>query len=334
MKKKEVKKIEEKVKESGERKAKEVNVRFKRMNAPEEKKVIKRKINYKNLSIIFIGLIIVAIIFFITRGVVETGMTFLIVSFAIGGYFFMAGRLVASARIRKIELIFPDFVELMASNLRSGMTIDEALLLSSRKEFAPLDEEVLLLGKEIVTGREISIALLRMADRIKSEKIKKTVTVVISGIRSGGNLAVLLEETAINMRERNFIEKKAASSVLMYMIFVLFAVSAGAPALFALSSVLVSVLTNLISNLPQIDTSTLGLPVTITSISIPIDFVIYFSVVFIITTCILASMLLGLINKGEEKEGFKYILPLIVVSLTVYFTIRLVLLKYVLGSLI
>src|SRR4030042_1953205 len=115
------------------------------------------------------------------------------------------------------------------------MTIDKALLLSSRKEFAPLDEEILLLGKEIITGKEIMQALHDMSLRIKSDKIRKTLELVISGIRSGGNISILLEETAVNMRERNFIEKKSASNVLMYVIFIFFAVAIGAPLLFGLS---------------------------------------------------------------------------------------------------
>jgi pilus assembly protein TadC len=70
-----------------------------------------------------------------------------------------------------MEEVFPDFIELVSSNLRAGMTVDKALLLSSRKEFSPLDIEILRLGKDILTGTYINIALTNMAKRIKSEKI-------------------------------------------------------------------------------------------------------------------------------------------------------------------
>lgn len=247
-------------------------------------------------------------------------------------YVFLREKLRLSAKIRKMESVFPDFIELMASNLRAGMTIDKALLLSSRKEFSPLDEEILVLGKDIITGREISMAMKDMGERTKSDKIKKTVSVIISGIRSGGNLAVLLEETAINMRERGFVEKRAASNVLMYIIFIFFSVAVGAPLLFSLSSILVEVLTNLLGNLPAIEAN-VNIPLKLQALNISITFIKTFSIIFLIVIDILAALLLGLVNKGEEKEGLKYIIPLTILSLTTYFIVRLALQSYFSGFL-
>ena len=225
-----------------------------------------------------------------------------------------------------MELAFPDFLQLMSSNLRAGITIDRSLLLSSRKEFAPLDEEILKLGKDIVTGNKIEIAMKEMADRIKSEKISKTVELITSGIRSGGNLAVLLEETASNIRERTFVEKRAASNVLMYVIFVFFAVAIGAPLLFSLSTILVEDMTALLSNVPEV--SAQNVPFTLISINISTTFIIYFSLTFLIVTDILGSLILGLVSKGSERDGIKYIAPLIAVSVTIFFTVRIFLSDY------
>ena len=59
-------------------------------------------------------------------------------------YSFFNKKLAISKDVRKMELVFPDFIGLVASNLRAGMTLDKALLISSRKEFAPLDSKILL----------------------------------------------------------------------------------------------------------------------------------------------------------------------------------------------
>jgi archaellum biogenesis protein FlaJ (TadC family) len=199
--------------------------------------------------------------------------------------------------------------------------------LSSRKEFAPLDKEILKLGKDIVTGKKIEIALQDMADRINSVKIKKTVTLIISGIKSGGNLAILLEETSRNIKEKEFVEKRAASNTLMYVIFIFFATAAGAPFLFALSSVLVEVMTNLFSTLPEVETTS-QTPFAITEVSISITFIKYFSVIFIIVIDILGSLIIGLVSKGEEKEGLKYVAPLVITGITIFFVVRGVILSY------
>ncbi len=241
-------------------------------------------------------------------------------------YLIVRKKLIYTSNIKKMEEVFPDFIELMASNLRAGMTVDQALLLSSRKEFAPLDTQILSLGKDMVTGKEIGIALRDMAKRIDSQKISKTILLIISGIVSGGNLSVLLEETASVMRERAYVEKKAASNVLMYAIFIFFAAGVGAPILFGLSSVLVDILSGILATLPP--TEQLGatqLPFTFTRLSISPDFIKYFSLFFLCTITILAGMVLGLVNKGDAKAGIKYIPALLGLSIAIFFLIRFIL---------
>ncbi len=295
-----------------------------------EKREEERKKQKKNLIINLVLSIIIAVVtYIISRKIISSLIAFAVVIILAEASLFIKEFMKKSVRIKKMEEVFPDFIELMASNLRAGMTIDRALLLSSRKEFSPLDEEILNLGKDIITGKEINTALTAMAARIKSDKITKTITVINSGIKSGGNLAIILEETAVNMRERSFMEKRAASNVLMYIIFIFFAVAAGAPALFSLSSVLVQILTSILGDIPQIDTSAAtSLPFTLTSIDISPEFVMYFSLIFLIAIDIMASLLLGLVNKGEEKAGLKYAIPLILLSMVVFFTVRFFLSSY------
>ncbi|MCH7568384.1 MAG: type II secretion system F family protein [Nanoarchaeota archaeon] len=278
---------------------------------------------------IILALILGVIIFFYTKNAITSLVSIASIFILLQLSLFIKAKLKVDAEIKKMESVFPDFLQLMSSNLRAGITIDRALLMSSRKEFAPLDKEILKLGKEIFTGTEISHALSNMSKKINSEKIHKTINLIISGIRSGGNLAILLEETAVSMRERNFVEKRAASNVLMYVIFIFFAVSVGAPILFGFSSVLVQILTNLLSNLPPIETSgNVGLPFTLTKVGVSVTFVTYFSLVFLITMDILGSLILGLVSKGEEKAGIKFILPLIAISVSIFLASRFILLSY------
>lgn len=288
----------------------------------------KKKKNNKKISPIrallrfaMVMILLSAFYYFITR---DATNTFLIFSGAIvlfSTYLFMQKKLKRHQEIKKMEDVFPDFISLMSSNLRAGMTVDRALVLSARKEFAPLDKEIMQVGKDILTAREISEALYDMGQRIGSEDIKKTIQLIISGLRSGGNLSVLLEQTSTHMRERNFVKKRASSNVLMYVIFIFFAVAVGAPMLFALSSVLVQIMSSIFAEAPTTDIGT-NVPFTISSINVSLNFVIYFSASFIIVSGILASLILGLVGKGNEKDGLKYMIPLILIGLTVYFSAR------------
>ena len=45
-------------------------------------------------------------------------------------------------------------------------------------------------------------------------------------------------------------------------------------------------------------------------------------VVSLITSSVLGSFVLGLINKGKEKDGIKFIPMLLILSASVFFTVR------------
>jgi pilus assembly protein TadC len=292
-------------------------------------RIRKKPVNNLKIQIIVfvIALALALIVYFVTRNILQASIALVLVIVGIPLYIFASNKLKKSAEIRKMELVFPDFIELMSSNLRAGMTIDKALLLSSRREFSPLDREITILGKDIVTGKEITQALREMSERIKSDKIRKTIDVIISGIKSGGNISVLLEETAVNMRERMFMEKRAASNVLMYILFIFFAVAIGAPVLFGLSTALVHIMSDILSTIPSTDVP-INAPMTMTKVSISTSFVTWFSIIFLVVASFLASTIIGLVSKGDEKSGLKYALPLSAIGITVFLLISKLMVNY------
>ena len=288
-----------------------------------EKFTNKKKRSKTILVGILLGVIISITFFIIKKQIIPSLLIMIFTPAILFAYSFLREKLKKAERVKRMEFVFPDFLQLMSSNLRAGITIDRSMLLSVRKEFNPLDKEIQQTGREIATGKEIETALLNMSKRIKSEKIHKTILLLISGIRAGGNLATLLEETSVNMRERNFVEKKASSNVLMYVIFIFVAVSVGGPLLFGLSSLLVGTLGNMLGGMPAGAGAEVGnLPFTLTGVTISTTFVKYFAITFILVTDILASLILGLVNKGEEREGVRYLPALIIISFSTFFTVR------------
>lgn len=240
-------------------------------------------------------------------------------------FFYFRLSLKAGSRIKKMEDVFPDVISLMASNLRSGITIDRAFLMAARPEFEPLDQEILKTGKEISTGQDILLSLKKMSERIDSEKISKVINLIISGLKAGGNISELLDQTSRNMKEKDIIEKKTRSTILMYVIFIFFAVGIGAPVLFGLSSVLVQIVINLASKLPEVSSSQSNLPFSFNRIGISVNFVIYFSLIFITITDLISCLVIGLVNKGEGKAGLRFFIPLVFISLSLFFIIRTIL---------
>lgn len=249
-------------------------------------------------------------------------LTFIITFVSFEVFIYMWLSLSVEAKASFMERALPDALQLMSSNLRAGLTPEKALLLAARPEFGPLTAEINRAGKEVTVGKDIDEALLGITKRVKSEKMEKTIMLIVSGIRSGGELASLLDHTARNLRDQDFVDQKIRSSVRMYVIFIFAAVGLGAPMLYGLSSFLVEVLTIVLGGVEIPKTTTLNLPLSITQTTIEVSFVIKYAITALSITCILGSMALGLISKGEEKQGLKYAPILIAVSLTIFFIIR------------
>ena len=228
----------------------------------------------------------------------------------------------ADAKARFIESILPDALRLMASNLRAGLTVDKALFLASRPEFGPFQDEVSRVGKDVAMGRDLGESLVEMSNRVRSKKLEKTFFLISAGLKSGGELSELLEQTARNLREQGFVSEKIKANVMMYVIFIFAAVSFGSPLLFGLSSFLVMVITKSLGSVSIPETAAQQLPISFTEISIEPRFILVYAVVFLITTSIMASLVIGLINKGKEREGLKFMPILIILTLTIFFLVR------------
>ncbi|MBU0959435.1 MAG: type II secretion system F family protein [Nanoarchaeota archaeon] len=275
--------------------------------------------NYVFWFVLITSLVSLALFYLIKASLLYALLVFIFLHLLL----FFRTSLKADARIKKMEAIFPDVISLMASNLRSGTTIDRAFLLAARPEFDPLDKEMLKTGREIVTGQDILHAFKTMAERIDSEKISKVITLILSGLRAGGNISDLLDQTARNMKEKEILEKKSRSTILMYVIFIFFAVGVGAPTLFALSTVLVQIVVSLTASLPETASATAtSVPLSFNEITISTSFVMYFSIIFITVTDLISCFVIGLVQKGEGKMGLRYFLPLIAVSYSLFFLLK------------
>ena len=78
-------------------------------------------------------------------------------------------------KAKEVEEVLPDALQLMASNLRAGLTTEKALFSSARKEFGILQKELSIIGKEVATGKDLSEALKGITKRIRSDKLEKTI---------------------------------------------------------------------------------------------------------------------------------------------------------------
>lgn len=231
--------------------------------------------------------------------------------------------IVITNRGRFVETILPDVLQLIAANLRAGMTIDRALMSSNRIEFGYFNEQFAMVGKEITTGTEIGDALMHMTKRIKSIKFKKSIELIVTGMKSGGELSRLLSQVAENLVHQKTVEEKVKGNVTTYLIFIGAAVGFAAPVLYGLSTVIVKVIVTTFSSVEIPAGSNMPFSINMSpelAEFLPI-FVKTYAKVSLFTLSITASFILGLIKKGEVKYGLGYIPGIAAISLLLYFAV-------------
>lgn len=236
----------------------------------------------------------------------------------------------ADSKARFVDEALPDALQLMSSNIRGGLTTDKALLMSARPEFGPLEEEIKRIGKETMAGKDLADSLEKTTDKIKSKNLQRAMDLIVQSLKSGGQLADLLDQTANDLREQQMIQKEISASVLMYVIFIVIAIALGAPALFAMSSFLVTLLTKnmamIASDLPT-NMADMGgaMPISIREMTITPEFIRTYSLISLSMSSFFGSLIMGLILKGEEKAGLKFFPLILSIALGLFLLARYVL---------
>ncbi len=232
----------------------------------------------------------------------------------------------------EIEEILPDFLQLTSANIKAGMTIDWALWYAVRPNFGVLAKEIESVAKETMGGEDLSAALKKFAEKYDSEVLQRSVSLIIEGISSGGEIGDLLLKVAANIEDQKIMKKEMAANVTTYVIFITFSSIIAAPFLFALSGALIEVLHNISASLASTGisdaTSSIGISFGESGIDSS-DFKI-FAIVSLVITAIFSAMVVSMIKKGSVKEGANNIPVFIGVSLILYF-IADVMVGYLLG---
>ena len=102
----------------------------------------------------------------------------------------------------KIERHMPDAMELLARSLKAGHTLSGTLDLVSQEIPPPLGTEMRITYDEQKLGLSMIQAFRRMGERVASQDLRYCVTAVVIQAETGGNLAEILENIGLIIRER------------------------------------------------------------------------------------------------------------------------------------
>jgi len=166
-------------------------------------------------------------------------------------------RMSSESKGKFVDTILPDALQLIASNMRSGLTTERSLFVAGRPEFGPLQYELRNASKRISSGERTDVALHGIALAINSTVLAKTMWLISRGIKSGGQIADLLFQLADDLKSQQALEEETRSNISIYVLLILFSAVFGAPVLFGISSFIVQILSKQMASAPQIDVDSL-----------------------------------------------------------------------------
>ena len=143
-----------------------------------------------------------------------TGLTGnLIIGVLVGALIAWFGmRMLLNFLIRRRRAAFaeqlPDVLQLLASSLRSGFSLQQALDAVVRETGPPAGPEFTRALAEARLGAELEIGMETIADRMGSADLRWTVMAIRIQRGIGGNLAEVLTTTVTTIRERGYLRRQ------------------------------------------------------------------------------------------------------------------------------
>ncbi|MBN2477923.1 type II secretion system F family protein [Candidatus Micrarchaeota archaeon] len=248
----------------------------------------------------------------------------IIAFFFIGILLYTLVTLSTERRTKEVEEVLPDYLLLVSSNIKAGMTLDQAMWYAAKPEFGILSEETRGVIKKSFSGQPLDQCLDELSVRFESKVFHRTVLLLKQALATGGEISEVLENTAQDARDSIILKKETTASLVLYEIFVIFAAMVGTPFLFAVAAKLISILEKAFSQLPADFSFQQGLFLVGSFSPVPIitsgNF-FWFAIATIFVTSLFSSLIVGVIRTGSKNQGIKYFPVILAVSYVIYFLV-------------
>jgi len=246
-------------------------------------------------------------------------LTFTIFSFLLYYVFLFSYFFYKDSIFRKfeheIEQDLPDFISVVVSNLKAGISIEKAFLKSVRPEQKVLLFEMTLLNEKIMLGKSVQMAIKEFADKFDSPIIKRTFFLIQEGMKGGGGLARPLERISDNLRRIYDLTDEINSSSSGFAIIIKMISLIVGPLLFALAITLLSFISELFTLLTKSGSGMISVG------EVPPEFqtyLVFFSYSMIILITTFSTMIVSQIKGEKTYEALKFIPIYILISIMLF----------------
>ncbi len=235
-------------------------------------------------------------------------------------------------RTKKMEELLPDFLQIVSSNLKGGMSFENSLFGAIKPRFSVLANEMSEVSKKVMTGYSVGVALQEFSSKYDSPMLGRSIDLMISEVESGGHITDVIDNLVGTLKETQTLKKDISASAVTYMIFIGAIVIFIAPLLFALSYHLLIIIMGFVGKLSSV-TARSDLPLlSVKQVQVdPFQFKI-FSYAALLIISFFSSMIVSILEKGSIKSGLKYI-PVFTAGSVIFYYIFMKILSFLFHSL-
>src|SRR5213594_3788361 len=152
-----------------------------------------------------------------TQGPVERFLYWLVVGTLgfIGPYGFYVAKL--QREIKQVERRLPDFLRDVAEAGRFGMTLAEAIVVSSSGRYGKLTPEIKKMAAQISWGVPATEALRLFSERVKTTMTGRIVSIIVKSSDAGGDVADVLTMVSHDAKEAQLTEDERRITMSTYI---------------------------------------------------------------------------------------------------------------------
>lgn len=214
--------------------------------------------------------------------------------------------------IEAIEHFWPDALRLIADTMKAGTSFDFAIREVASADFGPLSFEFNEVIRRLEMGDTTNDALTHLAIRVDSKIVKRTVTIIQECLRTGAQLADVLDEIANDTKYMYRVKIERQTKTLLQTIFIFAAGGIIAPFIFGLTNVITQFLTDVAA------TSGVATEAAMTIAVSTQGTIILLLDIYVMIEVAAASLMISLMRNGKISGAFIYFPAMLTVAYIVY----------------
>ena len=121
---------------------------------------------------------------------------------------------------KKIENNFPDMLKKLASTNETGMTLRDSINLMARSDTNSLSKETRKIWNDITWGLEINDSLIRFANRLRTQVITRSLSLITKANESSGDIGEVLIVAARDAASEQAMRRERSMSMMIYIVII------------------------------------------------------------------------------------------------------------------